>query len=128
MNGEDAFGAGDPTFASCDVTRVAEGVRDSAPTIAGRMIVAGRVDRGSAGLEGAGEGGVGVGHIQVSGHRTLGYCSLASPSSITELPIETSACMIVPSGLGTRMRSVPSKAATRTSMNRGAPSIRKYAC
>src|SRR5580704_7962342 len=55
-----------------------------------------------------------------------GYCSLASPSSITEFPIATSPCMIEPSGRGTRMRSVPSKAETRKSMNCGAPFTRKY--
>src|SRR5579872_352711 len=55
-----------------------------------------------------------------------GYCSLASPSSITELPMATSPCMIEPSGRGTRMRSVPSKAETRKSINCGAPLTRKY--
>src|SRR5580704_1626745 len=45
---------------------------------------------------------------------------------MTDLPMATSPCMIEPSGLGTRMRSVPSKAETRKSTNCGAPLTRKY--
>src|SRR5580658_7612581 len=56
----------------------------------------------------------------------VGYCSLASPSSMMESPMAISACMIEPSGRGTRMRSVPSNAETRKSINLGAPLTRKY--
>src|ERR1700676_5640605 len=55
-----------------------------------------------------------------------GYCSFASASSMTESPIRTSACMMEPSGRGTRMPGVASKADKRNSINLGAPFTRKY--
>src|SRR6266852_1714749 len=55
-----------------------------------------------------------------------GTCSLASPISIIPFPMATSACMIEPSGCGTRSRSTPSNALFKNSINCAAPLITMY--